>query len=128
VLLAAVTLSCAQGDHPEAAHADATEAPPGPAPTWVDMSSQESPRVVARGNRFVPTHIEVRRGAEVSFEGDAGHDVVFTDGLTAPVTRDDFARQAVQVRRFDAPGDHPFHCSLHGIPGKGMHGVVRVRE
>lgn len=92
----------------------------------MDLRDDPRPVVVIQGNRFRPSRLVVRPGTEVVFQGDAAHDVIFTDGLTPSITRDDFAISSEWVRRFDTVGEHPFHCSLHGIPGKGMHGTVRV--
>jgi plastocyanin len=99
-----------------------------PTTSEVDLRADTHPVIAVEGNHFRPSHVVVRSGAEVAFRGDAGHDVVFTDGVTEQITREDFARQGEWVRRFDAPGEHPFHCSWHGVPGKGMYGVVRVED
>jgi plastocyanin len=81
--------------------------------------------VAARDNRFVPVSITVEAGTTVVWdnEGQAPHTVTANDRAFDSGTLD--PGQRFQIA-FDQVGTVPYYCQIHGEPGSGMTGVVRV--
>jgi plastocyanin len=95
-------------------------------------------------NSFRPVDIEIEAGTEVVFDnrGRNEHnilpDAVKNDaGLSALLASDsspsawgvastEFAPGEVFSHVFTAPGVYAYYCSIHGVPGAGMYGVIRV--
>ena len=113
--------------------------PPSTSSTSVDLSgknfslktSERDVGVGALDNQFTPPYIEVKRGTTVTFENDGRnpHNVVpAEEGAFTPIETEAFEPDATATVTFDVVGDYPFYCSLHGAPGKGMAGAIRVIE
>jgi plastocyanin len=84
-----------------------------------------SASVAARDNRFVPASITIEVGTTVLWgnEGQAPHTVTANDRAFGSGTLD--PGQRFQIT-FDEVGTVPYYCQIHGEPGSGMTGVVRV--
>lgn len=77
------------------------------------------------GFSFVPPLVEIRVGDTVRWRNTGGvHDVVADNGAfrSGPPSGELFTFE----RTFLAAGDIGYHCSVHGAPGAGMSGTVRV--
>jgi plastocyanin len=99
--------------------------------TFSLKTSRSDVEVGALDNQFTPPYIEVKRGTTVTFvnEGRNPHNVLpAEDGALTPIETDAFQPDSTATVNFDIVGDYPFYCSLHGAPGKGMAGAVRVVE
>lgn len=112
---------------------------PATSSTSVDLSdknfslktSRRDVEVGALDNQFTPPYIEIKRGTTVTFENDGRnpHNVVpANDGAFTPIETDAFPPGSSAAVTFDVAGDYPYYCTLHGTPGKGMTGAIRVDE
>ena len=83
--------------------------------------------VEAIDNVFGPRIVRVEIGGEVEWtnDGRSHHDVTADDGSFAST---DLAPGETFERAFDAEGVFPYFCSLHGVAGAGMTGVVVVGD
>ena len=59
-------------------------------------------------------------------DGSNDHDVVAVGGLDFGVAKEQFAPGQEYAHVFNAPGEYPYYCSLHGTPTAGMTGVIVV--
>ncbi|MFM8563143.1 MAG: plastocyanin/azurin family copper-binding protein [Acidimicrobiia bacterium] len=114
------------------------------APVATVPPNGESVTVQVLDNSFRPIDFEIAAGTEVVFDnrGRNEHNVlpetVKSDAdLVQLLARDtspsawgvastDFAPGENFSHVFTAPGVYPFYCSIHGVPGVGMYGVIRV--
>lgn len=97
--------------------------------TFVDSTGESAPEVDAIDNVFKAKFIEVRPGTPITFRNDGRntHNLIpAVEDEFAPVEGRDFEPGAETTLTFDAPGDYPFYCSLHGTETKGMNGAIRV--
>lgn len=94
-----------------------------------------NPEVLLQGVRFVPPDVTVAVGDTVTWvHNDSGlyHHVGADDGSwdsnpTCGLPRGVCMRGGDKFSHtFPAPGTFGYHCRLHGQPGRGMAGVVRV--
>ncbi len=85
--------------------------------------------------RFQPPEVRVSVGGTVTWvnEDSMPHQVTGDDGSFASSPTCEAATGAgcmapgdTWSHRFRAAGRFPYHCQLHGSPGKGMTGVVVV--
>lgn len=104
----------------------------------------ESITIQVLDNSFRPSDFEISAGTEVVFDNRGRNDhnilpesVEDDAGLTALLASDvspsawgvvstDFAPGQTFSHVFTAPGVYPYYCSIHGAPGAGMYGVIRV--
>jgi len=104
----------------------------------------ESVTVQVLDNSFRPIDFEIVAGTEVVFDnrGRNEHnilpDTVKNDAGLAELLASDsspsawgvasteFAPGEVFSHVFTAPGVYAYYCSIHGVPGVGMYGVIRV--
>lgn len=104
----------------------------------------ESVTVQVLDNSYRPIDIEIVAGTEVVFDnrGRNEHNIlpdsVKNDaGLAEMMANDtspaawgvastEFAPGDVFSHVFTAPGVYPYYCSIHGVPGVGMYGIIRV--
>ncbi len=104
----------------------------------------ESVTVQVLDNSFRPIDFEIAAGTEVVFDNrgrnehnilpdsvkdDAGlAELLATDSSPSAwgVASTEFAPGEVYSHVFDAPGVYSYYCSIHGVPGVGMYGVIRV--
>jgi len=84
-------------------------------------AAQDTLRVQASGDRFLPDSARIQPGDVVEFlPGVAGHTVTSEAlGVDVPLDR------PVRVRIFEA-GRYPYHCSIHAA--RGMSGLIIARE
>lgn len=102
--------------------------PAGPAKV---PSNGKTVRVESLDNTFRQAELTVEAGTSVMFEnvGRNDHDV-----LPVPespfqgwgVTKELFGPKAKYTMLFDIPGRYEYVCTIHGVKGKGMVGVVVV--
>ena len=104
----------------------------------------ESVTVQVLDNSYRPIDIEIVAGTEVVFDNrgrnehnilpdsvkdDAGlAELMANDTSPAAwgVASTEFAPGDVLSHVFTAPGVYPYYCSIHGVPGVGMYGIIRV--
>ncbi|MEY3619093.1 MAG: hypothetical protein RL726_1791 [Actinomycetota bacterium] len=104
----------------------------------------ESVTVQVLDNSYRPIDIQIAAGTEVVFDnrGRNEHNILPDSvkddaGLaellaadTSPtawgVASTEFAPGDVFSHVFTAPGVYPYYCSIHGVPGVGMYGIIRV--
>jgi plastocyanin len=104
----------------------------------------ESVTVQVLDNSYRPIDIEIAAGTEVVFDNrgrnehnilpdsvkdDAGlAEMLASDTSPAAwgVASTEFAPGEVFSHVFTAPGVYPYYCSIHGVPGVGMYGIIRV--
>ena len=104
----------------------------------------ESINIQVLDNSYRPSGYEISAGTEVIFENRGRNDhnilpdsVKNDDGLVELLRNDsspsawgvastDFAPGDVFSHVFTAPGVYTFYCSIHGAPGAGMYGIIRV--
>ena len=104
----------------------------------------ESVTVQVLDNSYRPIDIEIVAGTEVVFDNrgrnehnilpdsvkdDAGlAELMANDTSPAAwgVASTEFAPGDVFSHVFTAPGVYPYYCSIHGVPGVGMYGIIRV--
>lgn len=80
-------------------------------------------------NAFEPRWIIVSPGTKVRWtnKGRNHHNIVpEPEGSFAGVEHEQFPNGSVHAVTFDAAGDFPYYCSLHGTPRNGQNGVIRV--
>jgi plastocyanin len=85
--------------------------------------------------RFQPPEVRVSPGGTVTWSNDdnMAHSVTADDGsfassptCVAASGAGCMAPGATWAHTFGRAGRYPYHCQLHGSPGKGMTGVVTV--
>ena len=77
-------------------------------------------------NFYKPKRVTILVGTTVEWrnEGRNEHNVVPDRGSRFGV--DELERDATYSYRFDKPGRYRYYCSLHGAPGTGQFGTVKV--
>jgi len=98
--------------------------------TWTKESGN-AVTVDTRDNVFVPQFIEVKKGAEVTWDntGRNRHNVLPDDeGDFESIEVDELDPGEKASRTFDEVGEFGYYCSLHGTPTKGMFGAIKVVE
>lgn len=94
----------------------------------VEPGAPPPPRRVSLQNFvFQPAELTVVLNTKVVWinQDGAPHNVTFDDGSVAS---DNFFQGEAFEHTFRALGTFPIYCTLHGNPGNGMAGVVRVVE
>lgn len=82
-------------------------------------SAAEHAVVIGPGLVYTPSVLEIAPGDTVRFTARQDHPLESDDDL--------FSCLEECSVRFDAPGDYGFHCQIHGGPGTGMAGRIRVQ-
>ena len=82
-------------------------------------------------NQFRPLQLTVKAGTEVVFQnkGRNNHNVLPVGDPQATawgVQTDQFGPGASYKHVFTAPGTYQYYCSIHGVNGKGMVGIITV--
>ena len=98
--------------------------------TWTKESGKDV-TVDTRDNVFVPQFIEVKKGAEVTWDntGRNRHNVLpDEEGDFKEVQVDELDPGMKASRTFDEVGEFGYYCSLHGTATKGMFGAIKVVE
>jgi plastocyanin len=84
-------------------------------------------RVGGASNVFQPVNDTVSVGTFVKFTWQGGfHDVTWDSGPVA-LTSSPTQTTGTLVVRPPQPGIYAYHCTQHGSPGAGMHGVIVVQ-
>ena len=104
----------------------------------------ESITIQVLDNSYRPSDYEISAGTEVVFEnrGRNDHNIlpdsVKGDAELSELLRNDSSPSAWGVAStdfvpgdsfshvFGAPGVYAYYCSIHGAPGAGMYGIIRV--
>lgn len=80
-------------------------------------------------NSFEAQYVTVSAGTKITWT-NAGrniHNIVpSNEDAFAKVTTADFGPGKSYQVTFDAPGDYPYYCSVHGTKKSGQTGVIRV--
>ena len=98
---------------------------------FVDETGSADVTIEAIDNSFRPEYVEISAGTTVTFEnrGRNVHNVIpANEGAFSPIESEDFEPDDTAELTFDEPGDYAYYCSLHGTPGAGMVGGIRVVE
>jgi plastocyanin len=104
----------------------------------------ESVTVDVLDNSIRPLILEIAAGTEVVFDNQGRNDhnllpdlvssdvklreLLSTDSSATAwgVASTDFPPKATYAHVFTTPGVYTFYCSIHGVPGAGMFGTIRV--
>lgn len=110
----------------------------------VAVPNGEVVEVQVLDNSYRPIDITISVGTEVRFDNkgrnehnilpdDVKSDAALVELLAVDdsaaawgVTSDELVPGASYSHVFLEPGSYPYYCSIHGVPGKGMYGVVVV--
>ena len=94
------------------------------APSTTGTTGSTSNAVTVADNSFTPNATTVAPGTAVTWtwKGNSQHNVTFDDG-----TKSSTQSSGTFQRTFATPGSFPYHCTIHGSPGAGMHGTVTVQ-
>jgi FtsP/CotA-like multicopper oxidase with cupredoxin domain/plastocyanin len=74
--------------------------------------------------QFNPDPATINAGDSIKWQWDADNHSTTSD--TAIWDSGVFNTGHTFTHAFPAPGNFPYHCSIHGSPGAGMHGTVKV--
>ncbi len=89
------------------------------------LTGGRSLTITVNSNFFSPTPDTVAAGT-VTFSWASGtHNVTWVSGPTAPANSGDKSSGSHAVAL--QAGTYTYYCSLHGIPGSGMHGTIVVQ-
>jgi plastocyanin len=96
----------------------------------LDLRGQSRVEIPIRDNVYDIRNFRVDPCTEIVFvnRGANRHNVVpAADGVFEKITEDalDTGPQTLVVA---TPGDYPFYCSLHGVPGRGQTGYLIVGD
>jgi plastocyanin len=84
-----------------------------------------STTIAVTSNFFSPTPDTVSAGT-VTFSWTSGtHNVTWDSGPTTPANSGDKSSGTYPVTL--TVGTYQYHCTLHGLPGSGMHGTIVVQ-
>ena len=108
-----------------------TVAPTTLVPVATVAPNGETVKLQVIDNQFRPLQLTVKAGTEVLFQnkGRNNHNVLPVGDLTASswgVQTDQFGPGASYAHVFTAPGTYQYYCSIHGVNGKGMVGIITV--
>ena len=146
VLLPLAMLTACAPDAPDAAGGSKPDDPESAITTTIATvpPNGESVTVQVLDNSYRPIDIEIVAGTEVVFDnrGRNEHNILPDSvkddaGLAEMMANDtspaawgvastEFAPGDVFSHVFTAPGVYPYYCSIHGVPGVGMYGIIRV--
>ena len=118
-VLAAAVVACGGGSN---SGVDLTGKP------FQSRRGERAVTVDAVDNNFRPQYLTVSIGTVVTFDnvGRNIHNVISIGDGFASINVDDFAPDDSGTVTFDAAGDYPYYCTLHGTPTRGMNGAIRV--
>ena len=115
----------------QATEPEAADAPPIDIPDdALDLTGFATIDIDIQDNAFVQRVVVVSAGTEIVWtnQGRNEHNVrPSIEGAFEPISTLDLAEKGQSASlRFDAPGDFPYFCSLHGTAGNGQTGRVIV--
>lgn len=77
---------------------------------------------------FNPVDITIAKNASVTFQEVQGaHFIVFDAPLATGVSNVGDFSSGTASRTFTEIGTFPYHCTIHGGVGTGMHGTIKVQ-
>ncbi|MEO7363331.1 MAG: hypothetical protein ABI120_23555 [Gemmatimonadaceae bacterium] len=77
---------------------------------------------------FNPVDITIAKNASVTFQEVQGaHFIVFDAPLATGVSNIGDFSSGTASRSFSEVGTFPYHCTIHGGVGTGMHGSIKVQ-
>ncbi|HUQ47926.1 MAG TPA: plastocyanin/azurin family copper-binding protein [Gemmatimonadaceae bacterium] len=77
---------------------------------------------------FNPIDITIAKNGSVTFQEVQGaHFIVFDAPLANGVSNIGDFSSGTASRTFNEVGTFPYHCTLHGGVGTGMHGTIKVQ-
>ena len=80
------------------------------------------------GTTFNPQDITISKNASVTFQEVQGaHNIVFDAPLATGVSNIGDFSSGTASRTFTEVGTFPYHCTIHGGVGTGMHGTIKVQ-
>lgn len=81
------------------------------------------------GTAFSPVDITISKNGSVTFtpKSAVAHNIVFDTPVAAGVTDVGAFGEASVSRTFTTAGTFPYHCTIHGGVGTGMHGTIKVQ-
>ncbi len=80
------------------------------------------------GTTFNPVDITISKNASVTFQEVAGaHFIVFDTPTATGVSNIGDFSSGTASRSFTEVGTFPYHCTIHGGVGTGMHGTIKVQ-
>jgi plastocyanin len=80
------------------------------------------------GTTFNPVDITIAKNGTVTFQEVSGaHNIVFDAPLANGVSNIGDFSSGTAARTFSEVGTFPYHCTIHGGPGTGMHGTIKVQ-
>jgi plastocyanin len=81
--------------------------------------------ITVSSNFFTPTPDTVAAGT-VTFSWSSGpHNVTWDSGPSTPANSGDKSSGTHAVTLVN--GTYQYHCTIHGVPGSGMHGTIVVQ-
>jgi len=88
-----------------------------------------TPSIAVGDNFFNPTPDTVAAGTAVTFTwiGSASHTVTWDTGPGTLPANSALMSSGAYAVTLNPTGSYTYHCSIHGSPGAGMHGVIVVR-
>jgi len=80
------------------------------------------------GTSFNPVDITIAKNGSVTFQEVQGaHFIVFDAPLATGVSNIGDFSSGTASRTFTEVGTFPYHCTIHGGVGTGMHGTIKVQ-
>lgn len=77
---------------------------------------------------FNPVDITISKNTSVTFQEVAGvHTIVFDAPFATGVSDIGAFSSGTVSRTFTEAGTFPYHCTIHGGAGTGMHGTIKVQ-
>ncbi len=96
----------------------------------VDHTAEATVTVSVTDNRFTDQHVVITAGTAVTWTNDGRNDHNVTpdaEGAFAAVPIAELTSGSAASRVFDEPGVFPYHCTLHGAPGRAQYGTIVVQ-
>ena len=84
--------------------------------------------ICVQSTTFNPVGITISKGGSVTFQEVQGaHFIVFDTPLATGVSNIGDFSSGTASRTFTEVGTFPYHCTIHGGVGTGMHGTITVQ-
>ena len=84
--------------------------------------------ICVQGTTFSPVDITISKNGSVTFQEVIGaHFIVFDPPVASGVANIGDFSSGTASRTFTEVGTFPYHCTIHGGVGTGMHGTIKVQ-
>jgi plastocyanin len=84
--------------------------------------------ICVQATSFNPIDLTISKGGTATFQEVAGvHNIVFDAPLPTGVSDVGEFSAGSTARTFTTTGTFAYHCTIHGSPGSGMHGTIKVQ-